>query len=127
MAIFGDYSCLFRLFYVREFAANNAFSLNSFFSTMKSFVFDGKAEDVIEKKIGCKRKLPANDSTSSFAAEVESALHLFPVLNRRSAEVFREFHDFTLTAGNPMVSILASKTMKSLGRFEEAYCDFPTL
>lgn len=29
---------------------------------MKRFVFDGKAEDVIEKKIGCKRKLPANDS-----------------------------------------------------------------
>lgn len=109
MAIFGDYSRLFRLFYVREFAGNNAFSLNSFVSTMKRFVFDEKAEDVIEKKFGCKRKLPANDSTSSFAAEVESALHLFPVLNSRSAEVFREFHDFTLTTGNPMGSVLASK------------------
>lgn len=109
MAIFGDYSRLFRLFYVREFAGNNAFSLNSFVSTMKRFVFDEKAEDVIEKKFGCKRKLPANDSTSSFAAEVESALYLFPVLNSRSAEVFREFHDFTLTTGNPMGSVLASK------------------
>ena len=46
---------------------------------------------------------------SSFVAEVESAVHLFPVLNSRSVEVFKEFHDFTLTTGHPTGSVLASK------------------
>ena len=30
---------------------------------MKRFVFDEKADDVVEKKIGCKQKLSADDST----------------------------------------------------------------
>ena len=107
--VFGDYSRLFRLFYVKEFAGINAFSLNSFVSTVKRFIFNEKAEDIVEEKVGRKRKLSADDSASSFVAEVESAVHLFPVLNSRNVEVFKEFHDFSLTSGYPMGSVLASK------------------
>ena len=87
--VFGDYSRLFRFFYVADFIGSKLLSISAFSSIVKRFVFGEKA---VVSDVGRKRKREDGESDSSFLAETESIYHLFSELNNSRNDMFKAFH-----------------------------------
>lgn len=105
--VFGDYCRLFRLFHVINIVGASVVSISAFASIIRKFVWGDNPETEINSK---KKETDSfNEEESMFLAETDSLLDLFPEVRKGSSEVFKLFHNFSVSCGNPMATILVSK------------------
>lgn len=108
VGLFGDYSRLFRLFHVINIVGARVVSISTFASVIRKFVWGDNPENEVNSK---KRKKTDSfdEKESMFVAETDSLLDLFPEIRKEGSEVFNSFHNFSVSCGNPMATILVTK------------------
>ena len=112
--VFGNYSCLFRLFHVLDFMGAAFPNLTAFTAVIKRFVLGEKPGSDIQvvddkKKKHSEKAGTCGEDLTVFVAETESLLDLFPEMKEGRMKVFKAFHNFSVDCGNPMATILVSK------------------
>ena len=98
-SLFKDNACFSRLSFVIHTIGNVFLGLLDFTSIVKRFVFRQDAENPDSNN---------REECSTFAAETMSLLQLCPSLRETTNEQFREFHDFTVSCGQPLATVLMS-------------------
>ena len=112
--VFGNYSCLFRLFHVLDFMGAVFPNLTAFTAVITRFVLGEKPGSVIQvfddkKKQRSEKAGTCGEDLTVFVAETESLLDLFPEIKEGRMEMFKAFHNFSVDCGKPMATILVFK------------------
>lgn len=97
-SIFKDFGCLSRVIFVVNMIGNVYISLYDFTSVVKRFVYRNEASD--DSKI--------NEETTSFQTQTTSLVQLCPGLLETPMAQFKKFHDFTVSCGHPLATVLVT-------------------
>ena len=90
-----NYGHLFRVGFVFQTIGDIFLSLTSFASVVKQYIYGTSPQQTTQ-------------DVEAFTAETRSLLFLNPNIVAFSEREFQEFHDFTLSCGQPMGTVLVS-------------------
>lgn len=108
-----DYACLSRIFLVINTIGDVFLALREFTTVVKRFVYGEEAE------------VDLGSASNEFGAEITSLLQLSPGLLDSPTTRFKLFHDFSVSCGRPLATVLISshqvcrKRMKALTVLEK--------
>ena len=91
-----NYGLLFRVGFVFQVIGDIFLSLISFASVVKQYIYGDSTQQTTQ-------------DVEAFTAETRSLLFLNPKIVASSEREFQEFHDFTLSCGHPMGTVLVSE------------------
>ena len=94
-----NYGHLFRVGFVFQTIGDIFLSLTSFASVVKQYIYGTSPQQTTQ-------------DVEAFTAETRSLLFLNPNIVAFSEREFQEFHDFTLSCGQPMGTVLVSERIK---------------
>lgn len=97
-SIFKDFGCLSRVIFVVNTIGNVFLSLYDFTSVVKRFDYGNEASD----------DSTINEETTSFRTQTTSLVQLCPGLLETPMAQFKKFHDFTVSCGRPLATVLVT-------------------
>lgn len=89
-----DYACLSRIFLVINTIGDVFLALREFTTVVKRFVYGEEAE------------VDLGSASNEFGAEITSLLQLSPGLLDSPTTRFKLFHDFSVSCGRPLATVL---------------------
>ena len=112
-SVFTDYACLSRIFFFINTIGDVFLTLRDFTTVVKRFVYGEETQDDL------------GSESNEFGAEISSLLQLCPGLLDLSTTRFKLFHEFSVSCGRPLATVLISsrqvcrKCMKALTVLEK--------
>ena len=98
--VFSDYAKLSRLLFVFHHIGNVFLALLNLSDVVKRFVY--------RETTGDPSVYSGDDDTAIFVAQSQSLVQLYPAVQEPADKLFREFHDFSISCGQPLASLLIS-------------------
>jgi len=98
--VFTDYAKLFGLYFVLHLIGDVFLAFLKLSDVLRRFMYCEGLSD--------SRADSSHTDTATFVAQVQSLIQLYPVLQEPSNKQFKEFHDFSISCGLPLASILIS-------------------
>ena len=110
VGVFTDYAKLLRLFFVFHLIGDIFLAFLKLSDVVKRFVYRERSSDTSADS--------SYADTATFVAQAQSLVQLYPALQEPANKQLEEFHDFSISCGLPLASVLISarKSCRKCGK-----------